>query len=102
MGPPRATPQERLREVGLTVAGAGDQIRITNVGFGSYAKRTGLEAGYAVTAVLQPSPGRPSPLWVYGPALALAGLIWWLQRRRAGAGAGVAASPRREPASRPA
>jgi hypothetical protein len=66
--------------VGLTVA--GDQIRITNVGFGSYAKRTGLEAGYAVTAVLQPTPGRPSPLLIYVPALALAGLIWWLQRRR--------------------
>jgi hypothetical protein len=82
LGPPKPTPQERLREVGLAVAGAGDQIRIANVGFGSYAKRTGLEAGYAVTAVLQPTPGRPSPLLIYGPALALAGLIWWLQRRR--------------------
>jgi TRAP transporter 4TM/12TM fusion protein len=102
LGPPRATPQERLREVGLTVAGAGDQIRITNVGFGSYAKRTGLEAGYAVTTVLVPAPGRPSPLLVYGPALALAGLLWWLQRRRARTGASFVAAPVRAPASRTA
>jgi TRAP transporter 4TM/12TM fusion protein len=82
LGEPKATPQERLREAGLTVAGAGDQLTITNVGFGSYAKRTGLEAGYKISGVLAPSPGRPSPIWIYLPALALAGLIWWLQTRR--------------------
>ena len=82
MGPPKPTPQERLRDVGLTVASAGDRITITNVGFGSYAKRTGLEAGYTITAVFQPTPGRPSPLLVYVPALALVGLIWWLQKTR--------------------
>jgi hypothetical protein len=85
LGEPKATPQERLREAGLTVAGAGDQLTITNVGFGSYAKRTGLEAGYKITGVLAPTPGRPSPIWIYLPALALAGLIWWLQTRRRGA-----------------
>jgi hypothetical protein len=84
LGEPKATPQERLREAGLTVAGAGDQLTITNVGFGSYAKRTGLEAGYKITGVLAPTPGRPSPIWIYLPALALAGLIWWLQTRRRG------------------
>jgi hypothetical protein len=82
MGPPKPTPQERLRDVGLTVSGAGDQLTITNVGFGSYAKRTGLEAGYKITQVLLPSPDRPSAFWVYLPAFALAGLVWLLQSRR--------------------
>jgi TRAP-type uncharacterized transport system fused permease subunit len=82
LGDRKPTPQERLREAGLTVAGAGDQLTITNVGFGSYAKRTGLEAGYQVVGVLQPSPDRPSTTWVYVPALALTVLVCWLQRRR--------------------
>lgn len=96
LGDPRPTPQERLREVGLTVSGTGDRLTITNVGFGSYAKRTGLEAGYRITGVLQPAPGRPSAFWVYGPAFALAGLVWWLQRRRSprpSVGGAVSARP---------
>ena len=36
------------------------QGTITNVAFGSYAKRIGLEAGYEVVAILEPAP-RPSP-----------------------------------------
>jgi TRAP transporter 4TM/12TM fusion protein len=79
---PKPTPQERLRAAGLTVAGLGDQLTISNVAFGSYAKRIGLEPGYQIVASIQPAPGRPSTLWVYLPALALAGLIWLLQRRR--------------------
>jgi hypothetical protein len=81
---PKPTPQERLRAAGLTVVGLGDQITISNVAFGSYAKRVGLEPGYQIVASIQPAPGRPSTLWVYLPALAVAGLIWLLQRRRAG------------------
>ncbi|WP_048708814.1 TRAP transporter permease [Microvirga massiliensis] len=82
LGDPKPTPQERLRAAGLTVLGAGDQLTITNVQFGSYAERLGLEAGYKINAVYQPNPDRPSAVWIYLPALALAGLIWWLQRRR--------------------
>jgi hypothetical protein len=92
LGAPRATPQERLREAGLTVSGAGDQLTITNVGFGSYAKRTGLEAGYKIVQVLLPSPDRPSPFWVYLPAFALAGLVWLLQSRRSRAAGPLARS----------
>jgi len=78
----KSTPQERLRASGLTVAPLGDQLTISNVAFGSYAKRVGLEPGFNIVGVIQPALGRPSTLWVYIPALALAGLIWWLQRRR--------------------
>jgi hypothetical protein len=86
LGEQKPTPQERLRASGLTVAGLGDQMTISNVAFGSYAKRVGLEPGYNVVGVLQPAPGRPSSAWVYIPAFALAGLIWWLQRRRSKVG----------------
>ena len=78
----KQTAQERLRNAGLTIYGTGEQITITNVRVGTYAKRTGLEAGYKITGVLQPTPGRLSAHWVYIPALALAGLVWWLQKRR--------------------
>jgi TRAP transporter 4TM/12TM fusion protein len=83
LGDVKPTPQERLRAAGLTVAGLGDQLTIGNVAFGSYARRIGLEAGHRVAAVIQPAPGRPSAFWVFVPALALAGLVAWLQRRRA-------------------
>ncbi len=86
LGDQKPMPQERLRAAGLTVAGLGDQVTISNVAFGSYAKRVGLEPGYQIVAVVQPAPGRPSTMWIYLPALALAGLIWWLQRQRARAG----------------
>jgi TRAP transporter 4TM/12TM fusion protein len=82
LGHVKPTPQERLRATGITVAGLGDQMMISNVTFGSYAKRVGLEPGYKIVGVIQPAPGRPSTMWVYIPALVVAGLIWWLQRRR--------------------
>ena len=53
--------------------------------FGSYAKRIGLEPGLKITAVVGPTPGRPSPWLVYLPALALLAFVWWYQRRRAAA-----------------
>jgi len=80
MGDPKE-PRLRLRTVGLGVAGAGDKVTITNVAFGSYAKRLGLEAGYEVVSVLEPAP-RPSQAWPVGVGLLLAGLIALLQWRR--------------------
>lgn len=82
LGEQKPMPQERLRATGLTVAGLGEQLTISDVAFGSYAKRVGLEPGFKIVSVIQPAPGRPSSMWVYIPALAIAGLIWWLQRRR--------------------
>jgi TRAP transporter 4TM/12TM fusion protein len=80
LGDPKE-PRLRLRTVGLGVAAAGDKVTITNVAFGSYAKRLGLEAGYEVVAVLEPAP-RPSQWWPVGGGLLLAGLIALLQWRR--------------------
>jgi TRAP transporter 4TM/12TM fusion protein len=84
---PLGDPQEprlRLRQIGLGVAPAGDRVTITNVAFGSYAKRIGLEAGYEVVAVLEPAE-RPSRAIPAGIALVfavgIAALQLWRARR---------------------
>jgi TRAP transporter 4TM/12TM fusion protein len=82
IGAPKPTPQERLRDLGLTVSALGDQVTIGTVAFGSYAKRIGLETGQKVAAVIEPAPGRPWVGWIQLPAFALAGLVYLLQRRR--------------------
>lgn len=74
-------PNLRLRASGLGVSALGDKMTISNVAFGSYARRIGLETGYEVTSILEPAP-RPSQLWVLGGGLLLAGLIALLQWRR--------------------
>ncbi|PPC74220.1 C4-dicarboxylate ABC transporter [Pokkaliibacter plantistimulans] len=74
-------PQQRLRDMGVSVAVVGGKAMITNVNFSSYAKKIGIEPGYEVTTVLLPAP-RPSTLWPVGIAFALTALIACLQRRR--------------------
>jgi TRAP transporter 4TM/12TM fusion protein len=78
------TSDERLRALGLTLAGTGEMLTITNVAFGSQAKRIGLEAGYDVAAVLRKA-DQPSQLIPIGLALAATAGIAGLQlvRRRA-------------------
>ncbi len=78
--------RQRLRAVGLGVTPAGDKMTITNVAFGSYARRLGLEAGYEVKAMLEPAP-RPSQAWPIGAGLIATGLIALLQWRRRPSGA---------------
>ena len=73
-----AEPLERLRAIGLTLAPAGDALTITNVDFGSYAKRIGLDVGYDVVAVLKKA-DQPSSLIPIGLALAVTGAIAWIQ-----------------------
>jgi TRAP-type uncharacterized transport system fused permease subunit len=82
LGDPKE-PRLRLRTVGLSVAPAGDKIMISNVAFGSYAKRLGLEAGYEVVGVLEPA-SRPSQAWPIGFGFLLAGLVAFLQLSRRG------------------
>jgi TRAP transporter 4TM/12TM fusion protein len=84
-------PRLRLRAVGLGVASAGDKVTITNVGFGSYAKRLGLEAGYEIVAVLQPAE-RPSAVIPAATALLAAGGIAGLQLARSRKAAPAAAA----------
>jgi hypothetical protein len=72
---------ERLRSIGLTVTPAGDTLMISNVDFGSYAKRIGLDVGYDVVAVLKKAE-QPSSLIPVGAALALTAGIAGLQFAR--------------------
>jgi hypothetical protein len=81
---PLGDPQEprlRLRAVGLNVVPLGDKVQITNVAFGSYAKRIGLDVGYEVVAVLEPAE-RPSRAIPAAIALLAAGGIAGLQLAR--------------------
>jgi hypothetical protein len=73
--------RDRLTEAGLTMSVLGDQVQVTNVKFGSRAKKSGFEPGWKVGALKVPT-DRPSEFWVYIPALALAALIYFLQRVR--------------------
>ncbi len=73
---------QRLRNIGLSVTALGDTVSITNVQFGSYAKRIGLEVGYDIVAVLEPA-DRPSHVWPIGAGLVLVGGIALIQRMRA-------------------
>jgi hypothetical protein len=73
--------RQRLAEAGLTFGGAGDEIRITGVKFGTRAKKAGWEQGWEVTAIKVPTV-RPSGHWVYLPALAIVALVYFLQRAR--------------------
>jgi TRAP transporter 4TM/12TM fusion protein len=74
--------RERLTEAGLTMSVLGDQVQVTNVKFGSRAKKSGFEAGWKVSALKVPT-DRPSEFWVYIPAFALVALVYFLQRGRA-------------------
>jgi TRAP transporter 4TM/12TM fusion protein len=71
----------RVAEAGLGVTVAGNEVRVSNVKFGSRAKKSGFEQGFKVAAVKVPS-DRPSEHWVYVPALALIASIYLLQRAR--------------------
>jgi hypothetical protein len=74
----------RLRHGGVTFAQLGDTLEISNVKFGSRAKKLGVEQGYQIVEVKQPNPQRPSPYWVFIPAALLTLLVWVQQGRRLG------------------
>jgi TRAP transporter 4TM/12TM fusion protein len=73
---------ERLNATGLRLTPSGGSYMITNVNFGSYARRIGLQPGQTVSAVVVAS-DRPSKHLMQIPALMLLGFVWWNQRRRA-------------------
>jgi TRAP transporter 4TM/12TM fusion protein len=79
-------PLQRLQAAGLGIMPAGDRLMITNVAFGSYAKRIGLDVGYDVVAVVKKA-DQPSTAIPIGIGLAVAAGIAALQfsRRRAAA-----------------
>jgi len=71
----------RINAAGAGMIPMGNDVQIGAIKFGSPAKRVGLESGYKVTQVLLPA-DRPSKHLIYIPALALLGVIAWLQWRR--------------------
>jgi hypothetical protein len=73
--------RRRVRDAGLTVVALGDQLQISQVKFGSGAKKAGFEQGWDVKT-LKVATDRPSAHWFYLPALLLAALVWWAQGRR--------------------
>ncbi len=73
--------RERIDRNGVNFIVSGSTVKTGQIRFASYAKRIGLEAGFEVKTLLLPS-DRPSPHWIYVPALAVLGLIILLQRRR--------------------
>jgi TRAP transporter 4TM/12TM fusion protein len=81
VGAPDDDGRKRLAEAGVTLAGAGDALRIAGVKFGSRARKSGCEQGWGLARVEVPS-GRASPYWFYLPAILLIALVWWSQGRR--------------------
>jgi TRAP transporter 4TM/12TM fusion protein len=71
----------RLNEAGLMLSAGRDEVRISSVKFGSRARKSGFEQGWKVTGVKVPAE-RPSPHWLYIPALFLIGLVFLVQTRR--------------------
>jgi len=81
--------RRRLTEAGLSVQVLGDEVRTTAVKFGSRAKKSGFEQGWKVAAIKVPN-DRPSPYWVFLPALALVAFVFFLQRARSRRSSGTA------------
>lgn len=77
-----ANGRERLRSGGVTLAALGENLEVSNVKFGSRAKKLGVEQGYKVVEVKTLNPARPSPHWWFFPATLLVAFIWLMQRAR--------------------
>jgi len=77
----RGSMRERLDRMGLSVMSLGDAVQVATVRFGSPAAKLGLEQGLTIAAIEIPA-DRPDKEWMFIPALALLGLVVWLQRRR--------------------
>ncbi|OXS16361.1 C4-dicarboxylate ABC transporter [Zobellella denitrificans] len=78
----RSGAEERLASTGISaVRVEGDKAVIERVDFGSQAERLGVDFDLEIVALQRPA-DRPSKEWMFLPALALAGLVAWRQRRR--------------------
>ena len=79
-----ANGRERIRNGGVTLATLGGDLEISNVKFGSRARKLGVEQGFKIVDLRLPNQQRPSAYWVFLPAMLLVALIWWRQGRRRG------------------
>ncbi|MEK9969648.1 MAG: DUF3394 domain-containing protein, partial [Ferrovibrio sp.] len=78
-----ATGNDRMRSAGLNLNAVGDSLTVSNVRLGSQVAKNGILPGDEIVAVMVPTE-RPSRFWFMLPALAVIGIIAWLQvmRRR--------------------
>ena len=83
LGDTAPSARERLGRVGLTLMSLGDEVQVAAVRFGSQSEKLGLEQGYKIARIEVPSVDRPSREWMFVPALALLGFVWFAQTRRA-------------------
>ncbi|OXY82828.1 TRAP transporter permease [Oceanimonas doudoroffii] len=78
----RQSAAERLASTGISsLRRDGDKVMVDMVDFGSQAERLGVDFDLEVVALQRPS-DRPDKEWMFIPALILAGLVAWGQRRR--------------------
>ena len=78
---PKAKGEERLKAAGLEIARDGDKVIIDNIEFGSVAQKQKLDIDFEILGVHVDS-GAPMKEWMFIPAVALFGLLIFLQRRR--------------------
>jgi TRAP transporter 4TM/12TM fusion protein len=76
-----APPEERLREVGFEVIEDNGKMIVDNIMFGSNAERMGIDFDQEILTVMVEK-DRPPKQLMFFPALALLGLIYFLQKRR--------------------
>lgn len=76
-----ATGQQKLAAEGLNVSALGEMVSVTTVRLGSLPNKFGIQSGDTVVAVAKPTE-RPAREWFMLPALALLGLIFFVQGRR--------------------
>ena len=84
------TGEERLEAFGLELFDDDGKVLVDNATFDSKAQAAGFDFDQVITQVLVPAP-QPSKFLFFIPALALLGLIYFLQRRRSDAESPVAA-----------
>ena len=75
---------QRLSRAGLTTMTVPSGIQIAAVNLHSAADRAGFEQGFTITGIETLAP-RPAKEWFFIPALAVLGVVFLLQRRRASA-----------------
>ncbi|MFN2436356.1 MAG: TRAP transporter permease [Desulfotignum sp.] len=74
-------PEDRLREVGFEVIEEDGKMLVDNIMFGSNAERMGIDFDQEIVSVMMEA-DRPPKQLMFIPALALLGLIYFLQKRR--------------------
>jgi TRAP transporter 4TM/12TM fusion protein len=75
------SPDERLREIGFEVIEQDGKMIVDNIMFGSNAEQMGIDFDQEISTVMVET-DRPPKQLVFFPALALLGLIYFLQKRR--------------------